>query len=171
MNPLAPQGPSMSVTIILVAALFGIAFYFVPTIIAANRKITNTLPLFLVNLLLGWSGVMWLACLVWSLVEQPAAQRRFYERADQGLAPGPPRSPTLPGPYGGAMVSSGPDQSWYYDAGGSQSGPHSNGEMAQLARSGRLRADTLCWTADFGDTWRPISQTAFSSGPPPLRPR
>ena len=31
--------------------------------------------------------------------------------------------------------------------------------MEQFARTRALSADTLCWNPDFGDTWRPLSQT------------
>jgi hypothetical protein len=42
--------------------------FFLPTIIAMARHHRNKLAIFLVNLLLGWTGVGWLAALIWALV-------------------------------------------------------------------------------------------------------
>jgi hypothetical protein len=44
-----------------------IAFlYFVPTIVASNRKHHNTMAIFVLNLFLGWTFIGWLAALVWA---------------------------------------------------------------------------------------------------------
>jgi hypothetical protein len=51
--------------IVFVISLF---FFFLPTIIAMARHHRNKLAIFLVNLLLGWTGVGWLAALIWALV-------------------------------------------------------------------------------------------------------
>ena len=45
----------------------GVAIYFLPTVIAYRRKHHNRLPIFVVNLLLGLTGLGWIAALVWSL--------------------------------------------------------------------------------------------------------
>ena len=45
--------------------------YFVPTAIAYFRKHNNFAALFALNLLGGWTGVLWLAALVWALLKQP----------------------------------------------------------------------------------------------------
>jgi hypothetical protein len=50
----------------LLSLVFGLAIYFLPTIIAYYRDKPNSL--FLWNLLLGWSGIGWLVLLVISLV-------------------------------------------------------------------------------------------------------
>lgn len=44
------------------------AVYLLPTWVALLRKKRNTLPIFIVNLLCGWTGVGWLVALVWSLM-------------------------------------------------------------------------------------------------------
>ena len=50
-----------------------IGFYFVPTIIAAVRKMPNAGPVALVNVLLGWTFVGWVIALVMACVQrQPA---------------------------------------------------------------------------------------------------
>jgi hypothetical protein len=48
-----------------------LALYFLPTIIAGVRSHRNTLAIFIVNLLLGWSLLGWIAALVWSVMYQP----------------------------------------------------------------------------------------------------
>jgi hypothetical protein len=51
--------------------LFGLAFYFLPTIIAAVRGKRNAAAIFALNLLLGWTFVFWVVALVWSLMNDP----------------------------------------------------------------------------------------------------
>jgi hypothetical protein len=49
--------------------LFGLAIiggYFLPAFIASYRKHKNATPIFLVNLLFGWSIVGWIWPLIWS---------------------------------------------------------------------------------------------------------
>ena len=43
------------------------SFYFVPSIIAFNRQHHNWAAILALNLLLGWTGLGWVAALVWSL--------------------------------------------------------------------------------------------------------
>ena len=62
-----------------------VALYFLPTTIAALRGHNNTLPIFLVNLLLGWAfGVGWVVALIWSCTSntKSARQQADAERAD-----------------------------------------------------------------------------------------
>jgi hypothetical protein len=47
--------------------LLGIIVYFVPTIIALTRHHINSLAIFVVNFLTGWSFVGWVIALVWSI--------------------------------------------------------------------------------------------------------
>ena len=44
-----------------------VAVYFIPTWVAYARKHHNANAIFLVNLLLGWTALGWIAALVWSL--------------------------------------------------------------------------------------------------------
>lgn len=53
------------VLLILVAGLL----YFMPTFVATYRSHRNMAPIFMTNLLLGWSGLGWIAALVWSLTD------------------------------------------------------------------------------------------------------
>ena len=54
--------------LLLIAALVvGLFLYFLPTIIAMNRRHRERTAIFFLNLLLGWSFLGWVAALVWSL--------------------------------------------------------------------------------------------------------
>jgi hypothetical protein len=44
-----------------------VLIYFAPTIIAAVRHHPETDEIFVVNLLLGWTVILWLITLVWSV--------------------------------------------------------------------------------------------------------
>ena len=41
--------------------------YFLPCFIASNRKHPQTAPIIILTLFGGWTGVLWVACLAWSL--------------------------------------------------------------------------------------------------------
>ena len=44
-----------------------LVLYFLPTIIAVKRKHNSAAAIFVLNLLLGWSGLCWIIASVWSL--------------------------------------------------------------------------------------------------------
>jgi hypothetical protein len=51
-------------------ALFFIAvIYFIPSIVAHNKR--NFGAIFVLNLFLGWTGIGWLGALIWAMVEKP----------------------------------------------------------------------------------------------------
>jgi TM2 domain-containing membrane protein YozV len=41
--------------------------YFLPGYIALRRQVSNFMPIFLTNLFLGWTGIGWIVCLIWSV--------------------------------------------------------------------------------------------------------
>lgn len=45
---------------------FGMAFYFIPAIIASGRSHPNTVAISVLTFLAGWTGIGWIAALVWS---------------------------------------------------------------------------------------------------------
>ena len=47
-------------------ALVIFIFYFIPWSIAQRRKHKNTLAIFMTNLFLGWTGIGWIAALIWA---------------------------------------------------------------------------------------------------------
>ena len=51
---------------IFLAIFFYFLFILVPTVIAIYRRHPQTLPIFIINLLLGWTGIVWVVCLAWS---------------------------------------------------------------------------------------------------------
>lgn len=51
-------------SVVLIAVL-----YFLPTLIAFIRHHKNSLAVFLLNLLLGWTGLGWIVSLVWSVMK------------------------------------------------------------------------------------------------------
>lgn len=50
----------------LVGLAFSLALLFLPTLVAKSRNHPNTLPIFLVNLFLGWTFIGWVVSLVWA---------------------------------------------------------------------------------------------------------
>ncbi|WP_460116637.1 superinfection immunity protein [Pseudomonas sp. S2_C03] len=59
----------------LVLLVAGFLIYFLPTFVASSRKHVNFTSIFLVNLLLGWTFLGWVAALVWAFsanTEKPA---------------------------------------------------------------------------------------------------
>jgi hypothetical protein len=53
--------------LLLVVLIF--AIYFLPTLIAFLRQHKNSLAIFLLNLLLGWTVLGWVVSLVWSVIK------------------------------------------------------------------------------------------------------
>ena len=53
--------------IIAICVFIGVYVYFLPTLIADYKRTKHTFKIFLINLLLGGTGVVWLACLIWAL--------------------------------------------------------------------------------------------------------
>lgn len=55
-----------------------IIIYFLPTLVAMNRKRDNTTAIFALNLLGGWTMIGWLVALVWAttLDEEEKEMRR-----------------------------------------------------------------------------------------------
>jgi len=46
-----------------------IGIYFIPLLIALNRSHSNTLAIFVLNLLLGWSIIGWIIAAVWACTD------------------------------------------------------------------------------------------------------
>jgi len=68
------------ILLIVFFTVVGIPIYFLPTIIATNRKHPNALPIFILNFFLGWSLIGWVAALIWSLIALPSPKKEFDPR-------------------------------------------------------------------------------------------
>jgi Superinfection immunity protein len=60
----------------LVGFAFALALLFLPTLIAKSRNHPNALPIFLVNLFVGWTFIGWVISLVWACTRP--SQRVLY---------------------------------------------------------------------------------------------
>jgi len=67
-----------------VAALVTVTMYFLPIVMARQRDISTLQGLFFTNLLFGWTGFGWLACLLWAACGATKAQDAFYTRQGGG---------------------------------------------------------------------------------------
>ena len=57
--------------IVLVLFVMALGAYFLPTVVAVMRSHHNTGAILVLNLLLGWTLLGWVAALVWSLTNRP----------------------------------------------------------------------------------------------------
>lgn len=60
-----------NVIVQIIAAVFALALYFLPALLADRRKRHDVLTLALFNACLGWTGFGWLLALYWSLQPNP----------------------------------------------------------------------------------------------------
>ena len=51
--------------------LISAALYFIPAVIALKRDVQHTGTIVLINVLLGWTILGWIAALIWAIVEKP----------------------------------------------------------------------------------------------------
>ena len=62
-----PAAAIATIIIFLILCVIGLAIYFLPTGIAMLRNHPNFMPIFFINLLLGWICLGWIVALVWSV--------------------------------------------------------------------------------------------------------
>ncbi len=79
--PADPSGPLMILLIVLV--IIGAFVYFVPWLVAWFRGHPQTLAIFVLNLLLGWSLVGWVAALVWAVMSFESQRTDYAPRYSQ----------------------------------------------------------------------------------------
>lgn len=60
---------TMLVIVGIIVVIIGIALYFLPAIIAFNRKHSNAGIILLLDFLLGWTFIGWAGCLVWAFLD------------------------------------------------------------------------------------------------------
>jgi cytochrome c biogenesis protein CcdA len=56
----------------LLAVLVGLGLYFLPTIIAVNRKVPNVGSIVVLNVFLGWTFIGWVVALAMAARSRPA---------------------------------------------------------------------------------------------------
>lgn len=95
--------------------------------------------------------------------QQPYQQQPYQQQPAAGQPPagGPPPLPA--------------QQQWYLGVDGAQRGPYDQGGLAEQARSGALRRETLVWRSGMAQ-WTPAAEVPELAGvlgsvPPPLPPR
>jgi len=98
--------PAGFVIFFLVLAI-GATFYFLPTIIAAGRGHPQVVPIFVINVLLGWTLLGWVATLAWSVSSFSGRQSTRERRRPltSARASRPSRPSTPPFPPAGATAS------------------------------------------------------------------
>jgi len=67
----------MGYVMLLVLLALGVVVYFIPTFVANSRNHPNATAICVLNLLLGWSVIGWVAAMVWAFtqsLDQPAAK-------------------------------------------------------------------------------------------------
>jgi hypothetical protein len=71
----------LAVTWIGTIIIFGM--YSLPGYIALNRRHKNAMPIFLTNVLFGWTGIGWIGCLIWSVSDhvQPKVELSVDDQA------------------------------------------------------------------------------------------
>lgn len=57
-----------------------VLIYFLPTYIGSHRKINRWGTLFAANVILGWTGIFWVVCLIWSAYAPRAADPDAYAK-------------------------------------------------------------------------------------------
>ncbi|MDQ5920466.1 MAG: hypothetical protein QG673_522 [Pseudomonadota bacterium] len=56
----------MSTGVLIFICIVGWFLYFIPSIVANDRRHNNKLSIFVLNLFLGWSFIGWVVALVWA---------------------------------------------------------------------------------------------------------
>lgn len=52
--------------VFFVLGVVGLAIYFIPTIVAFNRGVYPRIAIFFLNLIFGWTFIVWLVLLIWA---------------------------------------------------------------------------------------------------------
>lgn len=95
-------GDPVAVFLVLVLIFGGVAFYFLPTIIAAVSKHRQLAAISILNLLAGWTFIGWIVAIVWAFVESQPQRVVYVERPSQPQyypEPQPPQQTRSPPDY------------------------------------------------------------------------
>ncbi len=72
---LKPREVTLDALVALLVLIIALIFYFLPTFIAERSKHLNAGAIFVLNLLLGWTFIGWVAALVWACTNNPRTKR------------------------------------------------------------------------------------------------
>ncbi|MBQ3834859.1 MAG: superinfection immunity protein [Elusimicrobia bacterium] len=56
----------VSVIAVFIASIIGLIIYFIPSIVAFKRNAYSRWGIFFINLLFGWTLLIWLVTLIWA---------------------------------------------------------------------------------------------------------
>jgi len=88
--------------ILLMSLLFGLPIYFLPAIVAKTRNNASTTGIFVLNLLLGWTFIGWIAALAWAFSTSKQAPTLVVHNSSQSYSqeyrvePPPYKQPVQP---------------------------------------------------------------------------
>ena len=80
------EPPLFSISIIIATlslVVISVLFYLIPTIIATRKKHPQKIPIILVNILLGWSFIVWIVALVWACMNSTPKVLHIHEEAKE----------------------------------------------------------------------------------------
>lgn len=77
----------MDFIFVIFIGLISLAIYFIPSIIAISRSHPSLGIIIVLNLLGGWTGIAWIAALIWALINKPAPVQHIYHGAPVSHAP------------------------------------------------------------------------------------
>lgn len=69
LSELKSAGP-LGLIIVICLFLAALLIYFLPSLIALGRHKKQQLAIILLNLFAGWTGIVWLGCLIWAAVKE-----------------------------------------------------------------------------------------------------
>jgi hypothetical protein len=83
----ATDGATASAFVLMgLAIILILLLYFLPWLIGLSRRVNSGGALLLVNLLLGWTLIGWLICMIWAVTGTTVEQDEFYRRAARDAA-------------------------------------------------------------------------------------
>jgi len=57
----------MNIIIVILLAILSLVIYFIPTVVASDRKHSEFWGIFCLNLFLGWTFLGWVIALIWAV--------------------------------------------------------------------------------------------------------
>ena len=84
------MGTEAGLFLLVIIAAVGMLVYFAPCLVASRRNHRNAMPIFILNLFLGWTFVGWVGALVWAMTDNTT-------EAKNPATGGWPKNPTTGG--------------------------------------------------------------------------